>query len=317
VDLRSLRYFVAVVEHGGITPAAAALFVSQPSLSQAMRSLEAELGAELLDRTGRRATPTAAGVRLLALARQVLGEADGAVERVRQVAALDVGRLVVATSTSLSVHPLTDLVGRLRAAHPALEVHVRDGRTPAGVLAMLKAGQAEMGVTEVPLAETGWSQHELDVEEIVLVTSPALGRALGERITHDEVAELPIGVVPADLESSGPTALSLDALVGRPRALCAHRVMLWELVRSGTVASFVGRRTAEQVLPWARLHSLDPPLHRRVALVWRSGAISPAGAALVACARHADERPGEGREGRLVEEQADGLLERRGHPANG
>src|SRR5262245_61796680 len=126
MDLRSLRYFLAVVEHGGITPAADALFVSQPSLSQTMRQLETELGVELLDRAGRSAVPTPAGRELAATARQVLAETDAARERVRQVGALEVGRLVVATSSTLAVHPLTPLLAALRRQHPGLEARVLD-----------------------------------------------------------------------------------------------------------------------------------------------------------------------------------------------
>ncbi|WP_370943249.1 LysR family transcriptional regulator [Amycolatopsis sp. cg5] len=61
MDLRQVEYFVAVVDHGGVTKAAEALFLAQPSLSQAVRQLERELGAELFDRTGRHLVLTAAG----------------------------------------------------------------------------------------------------------------------------------------------------------------------------------------------------------------------------------------------------------------
>lgn len=293
MDLRSLRYFATVVEQGGITQAARVLYVSQPSLSQAMRQLEDELGVLLLDRSGRAAVPTPEGRRLFALAEQVLAEAASATERVRQVAALEVGRLVVATSATLSVHPLTPLVVAMRHEHPGLEVQIRDAGTPARVLGLLRSGEVEIGVADAPLPEPGWASISLEPEEVVLMRAPDSGWPHGPTVPRDRVADLDIGVVQLDLDSTSPTALTLGDVIGRVRARCAHRAMLWELVRQGTVAAFVGRRTAETVLPWAALHSLDPPLWRPVCLVWREGALSPAGRALVELADRLHEGAGE------------------------
>src|ERR1700677_2246743 len=85
MDSHRLRHFLAVVDHGGFTAAAQAVYVSQPALSLAVKELEAELGVALFVRTGRKVRLTAAGVALLGPARQVLrdletGEAAGAGE---------------------------------------------------------------------------------------------------------------------------------------------------------------------------------------------------------------------------------------------
>ncbi|TDC58462.1 LysR family transcriptional regulator [Actinomadura sp. KC345] len=291
MDLRTLRYFVAVVDEGGMTQAARALFVSQPSLSLAMRQLEDELGVRLFDRSGRRAVPTADGARLVSLARQVIAEADGARERVRQVSDLEVGRLVVATSTTLAVHPLTPLVAALRGRHPGLEVHVRDASTAAGIFDRVRSGEAELGVADVPPPDAGWGRCDLGAEEIVLAASPGFAAGLPDPVARARVAGLDLGVVPADLDSASAAAAAAASMAGRVRARCAHRAMLWELVRDGTVATFVGRDTANAVMPWAALRSLDPPLWRDVSLIWREQALSPAGAALVELARGRDEPP--------------------------
>ncbi|WP_164477926.1 LysR family transcriptional regulator [Nocardioides pantholopis] len=296
MDLRSLRYFAAVVAEGGITQAAEALYVSQPSLSQAMRQLEESLGVPLLDRSGRRAVPTAEGLRLHALARQVLAEADAAAERVRQVAAVEVGRLVLATSSTLSVHPLTELVAELRRRHHGLEVQIQDGATPAGVLDLLRAGDAEVGVVDGPAPEAEWSTQELTPEEVVLAVMPREGAPLPDPVPRGGVAALDLGVAVPDLEAAGPVAEAVSAMGGRVRARCAHRAMLWELVRHASVAAFIGRRTAELVLPGVPLHSLEPPLWRHPVLVWRPEALSSAGSALLAVVgeRGIDERAREG-----------------------
>ncbi|HEX6356335.1 LysR family transcriptional regulator [Actinophytocola sp.] len=72
MDMRQLRYFLAIVDHGSVHRAAQELFVAQPSVSQALRSLERDLGTDLFHRTGRKLVLTPAGERLIDPAREVL-----------------------------------------------------------------------------------------------------------------------------------------------------------------------------------------------------------------------------------------------------
>ena len=88
MDLRQLSYVVAVADHGGFTRAAEAVHVTQPALSQAVRTLEAELGVELFHRTGRSVVLTAAGEALLGPARRALRDAETARAAVAEVAGL-------------------------------------------------------------------------------------------------------------------------------------------------------------------------------------------------------------------------------------
>src|SRR5690242_7035894 len=84
MELRRLRYFVAVAEHLNFRRAAEALQTSQPSLSQQVRGLEAELGVELFERTKRRVRLTDAGSELLHGARQAIAEFDSATRRAKE-----------------------------------------------------------------------------------------------------------------------------------------------------------------------------------------------------------------------------------------
>src|SRR5512135_2285951 len=95
MDLRQLRYAVAVVDHGGFTRAAEAMHVAQPSLSQSVRALEAELGTELFHRTPRSVVLTAAGEAFLGPARQALRDASNVQAAVAEVAGLQAGHLDV------------------------------------------------------------------------------------------------------------------------------------------------------------------------------------------------------------------------------
>src|SRR6266436_7205210 len=93
MELRQIQYAVAVIDHGGFTRAAAALYVSQPSLSQGVANLEAELGTPLFRRVGRRVVLTAAGEAFQEPARQLLRDARTIREIVGAVAGLQAGRL--------------------------------------------------------------------------------------------------------------------------------------------------------------------------------------------------------------------------------
>src|SRR4051812_48772522 len=93
MDVRRLRLFLAVVDGGGMTRAADAEHVSQPSVSQAIRELEAELGPALSHRLGRRVVLTAAGEALVEPARRVLRDLDTGKAAVEAVAGLAAGRL--------------------------------------------------------------------------------------------------------------------------------------------------------------------------------------------------------------------------------
>ncbi|WP_211349114.1 LysR family transcriptional regulator [Nocardioides litoris] len=123
LDLRLVRYFVAVAEHGHFGRAAEALHVAQPSLSRQVRRLEELVGARLLERTPHGSDLTPAGRVMLDRARVVLAAADAAVAETRAAAAPH--RVVVGWAGDLTV---TDVVRRLRLARPEAEVathHVR------------------------------------------------------------------------------------------------------------------------------------------------------------------------------------------------
>ena len=93
--LRHVRYLKAVADHGSFTRAAEALHVSQPALSQQIKELEERLGAQLLDRSGRKVRPTDRGAAYLAHVRRALGALEEGARAVRDVEDLSTGRLVL------------------------------------------------------------------------------------------------------------------------------------------------------------------------------------------------------------------------------
>src|SRR5215204_3556064 len=106
MTLRQLQYLVAVLDEGSFGRAAPALYVSQPTLSQQIRALEAEIGGPLVERLARGVRPTPAGEALLPPARAALAAADRARRSARMVPGLEAGELAIATVGTVALAPL-------------------------------------------------------------------------------------------------------------------------------------------------------------------------------------------------------------------
>ncbi len=148
MDVRQLRYFLAVVDHGSVNKAAAALHVAQPSLSQAIRALERDLGLDLFRRVGRKLVLTDAGEALIAPARQVVRGLATARASVNEVAGLRVGRVEIAAMPSQSVEPLARMIKTVTEQHPGLSISVRAAFTADDVVLLaihVVHLQAELG----------------------------------------------------------------------------------------------------------------------------------------------------------------------------
>src|ERR1700738_902688 len=122
MDLRQLEYFVAVAEEANFTRAAERVHISQSGLSARIRQLEDELGATLIDRSGRTATLTTAGVAALEHVRAALGSAASVRQAVEEIGGLIRGRLVVGMGTACTVTPLFDALSAFHLVHPGVEI---------------------------------------------------------------------------------------------------------------------------------------------------------------------------------------------------
>ncbi|WP_190133807.1 LysR family transcriptional regulator [Streptomyces longispororuber] len=163
MELRTLRYFVAVAEELHFGRAAARLHMSQPPLSRAVRRLEADLGTGLFVRSSAGVALTPAGAVLLTEARALLGRAD----RVRaRVAAAGGARLLTVGVLGDSADPVvTRLAGAYRRQHPGVEVRVRETDL-ADPTCGLHAGRVDVALTRGPFDETGLTVHELRADPV-------------------------------------------------------------------------------------------------------------------------------------------------------
>lgn len=182
MDLRLLRYFVAVVDEGHIGRAAARLHMTQPPLSRAIRRLESDLGTPLLVRTPTGVRPTSAGVLLHEEARGLLAHAETVRERVSGTAVLTVGTLVGSVDADAS-----RAAAAFREAYPGAQVRIRESGLD-DPSAGLRAGVVDAAITRVPFEADGISVRPLRADPvgvILLSTDPLAAR---DEVTLSDLA---------------------------------------------------------------------------------------------------------------------------------
>ena len=175
MELRSLRYFVAVAEELHFGRAAARLHMTQPPLSRAIKHLEADLGAVLLNRSSAGVTLTPAGTALYAEARTLLEQAEQV--RARVTAATGSTTLTIGTLGDSAEQAGTRLVAAYRERHPAVRVRVRETDFTDPTTG-LRAGLVDVALTRAPFDYTGIATHVLrsDPVGVVLRTDDPLAR---------------------------------------------------------------------------------------------------------------------------------------------
>jgi DNA-binding transcriptional LysR family regulator len=175
MDLRLLRYFVAVVDERHIGRAAARLHMTQPPLSRAVQQLEAELGAVLLHRSASGVAPTAAGAALYDEARTLLAQADQL--RIRVAAAAGAATITIGTLADSAEQAGTHLAAAFHERHPGVDVRIREADF-ADPTTGLRAGLVEVALTRAPFEDAGISTLVLRTDPIgvVLRTDDPLAR---------------------------------------------------------------------------------------------------------------------------------------------
>ncbi|MFC6880425.1 MULTISPECIES: LysR family transcriptional regulator [Actinomadura] len=287
MDVRQLEYFLAIVDHGGFNRAATALYVSQPALSQAVQSLERDLGSSLFHRIGRRAVLTEAGRALIEPARAAVRSLQTARARVAAVEELRTGRLDVAAMPSQAVEPLTTMIRSFSDRFPGVSVVIKAAFTARDVVEMVRTGAAELGLlaTAGPLPEKEVTVHPVGRQRFVLVAAPDGPFPDKDRVACEELSghRLIVG------QSGTGMRAYVDGLSERGvefaiAAETEHRVSLLPLVLAGVgvaVVTEAWRGMAEQA--GARVLDIEPESSLDIALVSR-GELSPAAQQFIACA---------------------------------
>jgi LysR family transcriptional activator of glutamate synthase operon len=173
MELRQLRYLIAVADEQHFTRAAAREHVAQPALSQQIRRLEAELGLTLVQRTTRRVAMTEAGELLVARARRAIAELEAATAELQSLAGVQAGRLSIGALHTMGPVDLSLLLATFHRRYPGVELTVREQSSEelAGMLRDDEIDLAFLSVTE-RIQSHGLTLHPLVREELVAVLPP-------------------------------------------------------------------------------------------------------------------------------------------------
>ncbi len=270
LNLDQLHAFMQVAEAGSFSVAAQRLNLTQPAISMQVRQLEQRLGLPLLERLGRRVTPTAAGLDLIAHARQIDAAVDSALAAMAVHAGGTVGRVRLATGATACIYLLPPVLRDLRARLPGLEILVSTGNTP-DILHDVEDNQIDLALVTLPVSGRVFEVVPLLEESFVAIASA-------------EAPPLPAVVAPQDfvgrplvLYEPGANTRSLIDDWFRAAGLAPRPVM--ELGSAEAIKRLVGAGLGYSVLPRTAIdgagvdaltqHPLVPPLTRQLGLVRR------------------------------------------------
>ena len=286
MDERRLTYFLAVVDEGSVTRAAGRLHVAQPSLSQALRAFESELGVQLFDRIGRGLRVSTAGAALIGPARQILRTTDEARNAISGVLELRTGTLEIAALATLAVDPMAGLIGRFRARYPGVEIQVLEPESADRVTALVRDGACELAAAHLPLSRSQLIAHPLGEQELQFVLPPNMPtdeRPLGAR----ELARTPLVVSPPGTSTRMllEQALATVGVTPQIAVQTAAREAIIPLVLAGAGAALLPAPLAKEAQRrGATVRSARPRITRTVGLIHRQGPLSPAASAFLAIA---------------------------------
>ncbi|MFF9900102.1 LysR family transcriptional regulator [Streptomyces longispororuber] len=278
MQFQQLLYFVAVAETRHFTRAAERVHVSQPSLSQQVRALEKELGAELFSRARGNITLTDAGEALLPLARRILADADTARIEVQELAQLRRGRVRLGATPSVCTGLLPQVLRDFHDRHPGIQLLIEEGGSH-DLVRHLARGALDLALVVLPLPSPSpaLTTVELLREDLVVVSSPG-GPGLGAtaRVADLQGERLVMFRHGYDLRELTVAACRAEGFEPEFAVEGGEMDAVLGFVRAGLGVAVVPRMVAERSGSGLRMTPLSRPrLRRTIALAHRSDVAPP------------------------------------------
>ncbi|MEE2058579.1 LysR family transcriptional regulator [Rhodococcus artemisiae] len=292
MDLRQMEYFLAVVDNGGVNRAAAALRVAQPSLSQAVRKLEKDLGTELFHRVGRGLVLAPAGEALVGPARMILRDAEAAANAVRSAGRPSGGRIDIAAISDMSTDPLSVWVARFRARNHDVQFRIDERDDAADVIDLVRSGACELGFLPMPIAGGDLVTADLVRQNFVLVCPPGTDALWPDPVPADALAGVPFVMSERGTATRDYLDETLRLRGVEPRIVVEvpQRGAVLPIVMAGGGAAIIPLRIALE----AHRHNgvvreLSPHLSRQLGVVHRPGRMTAAARAFLDFSRRSFE----------------------------
>lgn len=274
MNLRDLRYLVALAEYKHFGRAAEACFVSQPTLSTQIRKLEEELGVALVERTPRKVLLTEVGAEIAARAREILNEVEQIRAISRRTLDPESGTLRLGIFPTLGPYLLPHVIPRLRERFPRLELLLVEEKTEV-LLHRLREGKLDAGLLALPIHVEQLHVEPLFEEPFVLAVPQSHPLASRRTVRLDDLSEqslllleeghclrdqaLEVCQLAGAGERNGFRATSLETL----RQMVAAHVGV-TLLPVLAVKPPVAPSPEIRLIPF-----VEPPPSRRIAMVWR------------------------------------------------
>jgi LysR family cyn operon transcriptional activator len=277
MELRALKYLIAVAEHGNFTRAAEALHVSQPALSQQILQMEDRLDAVLLDRSGRTVKVTEAGQAYIAHARRALFELESARRAIHDVGDLSRGAVRLAMTPTFTAYLIGPLVAAFHARFPAIKVNVLEMSMDT-IAAAIEADEVDLGIA-FELARCA------DIESLPLFTEslrvvvaehhPWAGR---DTLDVRSLAEGELALLSKNFVTRVHIDNYLQASQVAPKVAVEVNTIsaLVEIVRHSNLLTILPEAIAGQAPGLRNLALASPPPPRTVMLLRRKGAYQSA-----------------------------------------
>jgi DNA-binding transcriptional LysR family regulator len=244
VELRQLRYFVAVAEERHFGRAAVRLHIAQPPLSQQIRRFEAELGEPLFYRTTRRVELAPAGEALLERAPAILAAVDAAIDDARRAARGEYGRLAIGFTGSSTYAMLPALAAAMREELPGVMLDLQgELLTPAQVARLLDS-TLDLGLLRPPVRERELSTEVLHSEPLLAVLPQSHPLADAEAVPLELLEGEPFVTYPSHFRSVVHDAVEDACEAHGFRPVAAH-----EVAETATLVSFVAAGLGVSLVP--------------------------------------------------------------------
>ena len=298
MTIQQLEYFLATVEHGSFSSAARSLYLTQPSISEQVRQLEAELGIALFARAGRGLVLTEAGRRFRPEAERVLADLDRARDAVAGVRDLRGGTLGFGMFGTASAYLIADLAAEFRRRYPDVRLRLV-GLNSSEVAEQVREAKLEAGLVVLPVDDAGLDIRVARLEELVVVSREAAH--VEQPVTIEALAQLPLILYDAQYGADDPMRRQLldraqrAGTTLRPVIEVEHIEAAVGLARRGLGDTIVPRSAISgQSGRGLQFVSFDEPLYDTFAFIARSDApVSPATRAFVEIVERRLERVAE------------------------